>query len=198
MKPLTPFIVGLILLFLLPGTHAWAQHDISGKADKLRSIYLAYEKAIDKKPYEIQFFQAFPRSFTEFTALYGYENQQAAPLYDQAFQHMQLFNNIQSVNDTAYYRRILSLGMDGKWDADAVSYLQQVVREHVVANIHLTVYLLRQRSLSDVSNFWYFYFDEPHPADQIDAILLKIKMLDENMYAVLKQMHGKAVVDNRH
>lgn len=197
MKPYIPSKTCFIFLFSLLYTNAFAQDDVTAKANKLRSIYAAFENATDETTFERQFFDAFPGSFAEFVALYGYENSPAV-LYHQGLEHLRLFNNIRSVNDTVYYKKLISLAIGGRWEADAVNDLQDGLRKRVLGNTELAVFHLRQHSPADVGSFWYFYFDEPHPAEQIDTKLEMVKVLDKGMYAALKQMHEKAVGDNKH
>jgi len=186
MKKLT-----LLLFFFFNYSYAQVPGKaIITKADKLRDLYAKIMTEPDNDNAKQAFFNVFPATFKEFVNLYGYENDSPCILYYKAEGHvLGLFNNIKSVNDTLYYNKIIDIAIGGRWDADAVSYLQQGIRQHVLKNIDLTVYLLGRRSSKQMHSFWYFYFDGPHPERQVPAGLKKIRTLNKNMYAIILQEH---------
>ena len=168
---------------------------IALKAKKLRQLYILSTASSDTKEiYEKQFFDEFPGTFMQLNELYGYENGKAAILYYEAENHIiQLFNNLNCINDTIYYRKIINIALGGHWDADAVNYFRAGLIGRAEKKPELIVYILENLPEKDVKSFWYFYFDEPHPAKQITVSLRKIKSIDSKIYAIMINSHDEAL-----
>ncbi|MBC7398323.1 MAG: hypothetical protein H7289_00145 [Mucilaginibacter sp.] len=134
--------------------------DLSAKAKKLKQLYLLVTKSTNSEIYEEQFFNEFPNTFKELNELYGYEKDKPAPLYYDGLEHIyELFNNLKSINDTLYYKKIVSIAKGARYDADAVSYFQSGLRDKVLANPKLILFILKNKPEKEVIGFWSFYFD---------------------------------------
>ena len=108
----------------LAHTNNQTNDSLSIKAKTLKQLY----KLATSSPqgtsniYKQQFFDAFPNTFQQFNALYGNNldaHHRPTPLYYQAEDHLlNLFNQLSGIiNDTLYYKKIISIAIDGKWDA---------------------------------------------------------------------------------
>lgn len=173
---------------------------ITLKAKKLKQLYLlATATSQDMRNiYTEKFFNEFPDSFKELNSLYGYENDTPSILYYEAENHIiKLFNNINTINDTLYYKKVINIAIGGHWDADAINYFQHGLNDRAEKKPELIVYLLKQMEIKAIKSFWYFYFDGPHPKEQISDSLKKIKSIDIGIYNVMIEMHNKVLADFR-
>ncbi len=165
---------------------------ISLKAKKLKQYYLLSGSTI----YQKKFFAEFPNTFKQLNELYGDDINTGgvAILYEEAVNHIEeLFNNLNSINDTLYYRKIVRIAKGGHWDADAINYFQHGLRNRVESKPGLTVYLLQSMNEKEVESFWYFYFDGPHPKKRISESLQKIKSIDVSIYDIMLKAQGKVL-----
>lgn len=130
-----------------------------------------------------QFFYAFPCSFQRFNDLYGYESE-PAPLYEVAQEH--LFNVMAhpvGIEKEQYLEKLVMLRKDGRWGADAVSYLQSILHQEVVTYPEQVTILLLELDKAEVMSFWRFFYDGPHPS-QLQAIF-------DSIYLVYKEQNPK-------
>jgi hypothetical protein len=96
-----------------------------------------------------------------------------------------LFNELNTINDTLYYRKIVSVAIDGHWDGDAVNFFQHGLRNKVLNNPALIVHVLKGMSNGRIQSFWYFYFDGAHPKKQIAEPLQKIRFINNKIYDLM-------------
>lgn len=159
------------------------------KAQELKELYFkATNSPGISDIYKRHFFDAFPNTFNALNRLYGDTGDTIAILSGEALNHINyLFNDIGSVvNDTIYYRKIISIAMGGHWDADAINYFQQGLRNQVLAKPELVAYLLKGMPDKQMQSFWYFYFDSPYPDKEIPEKLSVIKEADTHMYSLME------------
>ncbi len=177
--------------YLILNEKAPIQDSIIVKAKHLRELYkLSINSSSKTQIYRKQFFDLFPNSFKELNDLYGYNNCIEAPLYSQVKNHIfELFNNLNNINDTLYYKKIVSIAIGGHWDADAVDAFQEGLRKRVLRKQDLVVYLLNELPDKKIKSFWYFYFDGVHPSKQIAEPLLKIKENNLKIYNLMIEAH---------
>jgi len=166
------------------------------KANRLKRLYLLSTSSSNGNAdiYKLQFFDAFPNTFKELNEIYGYETNKPSPLYFEAEPHIyELFNNLNNINDTLYYRKIISIAIGGRWDADAVNMFQEGLRKRVLNNLELTIYLLKRMADDKISSFWYFYFDGVHPEKEIPEALLKLTTLNKHIYDLMIESQKKVL-----
>ncbi len=165
---------------------------IIAKAKHLQELYMLSTSSSSKTHfYRKQFFNLFPNSFKKLNDLYGYNNGIEAPLYNQVEKHiLELFNNLNNINDTLYYKKIVSIAIGGHWDADAVEAFQEGLRKRVLSKPNLVVYLLNEIPDEKIKSFWYFYFDGVHPSKQIAEPLLKIRTNNLKIYNLMIEAHN--------
>ncbi len=166
------------------------------KAKKLKRLYLLCTSSqVNVDIYQRQFFDEFPATFSELNDLYGYSSK-ASILYFDAEKHIaRFFNNLNSVNDTLYYQKIIGIAINGRWDADAINYFQHGLKEHVENKPELTVYILQKLSEEKMKSFWLFYFDAPHPSKKIPDSLQRIQAMDNNIYNFMINAHNAALME---
>lgn len=176
----------------------YAGQGLISKANKLRTAYKKVLGTSNKASSETNFFKEFPNTFNELNALYGFNNDTPAVLYNDASKHiLEVFNELKSINDTLYYRKIIGISIGGKWDADAINYFQDGLQKHVTQNTTLTCYILKQLPENDIRSFWYFYFDSPHPKENLESDLMSIEQIDSVIFKYLIEEHKKVVADWR-
>jgi hypothetical protein len=170
------------------------------KADKLILVKHQLESA------EKEFFEAFPSSFAEFNALFGYPEQWEVaervaddPLLlevlsvseeNKAYQllgsYLYAFFNLRTIDRNALYNRIIDIASEGKWEADLVSYFRANQRDVVLDNLKHFCTLLAERNDQVIQGFWFFYFDGHHPPKQIPEELRKVKEMDTRIYQLME------------
>lgn len=161
------------------------------KAIKLKQLYILSSTGSSEVSdnYKMQFFDAFPNTFKQLDELYG-DNLDAhnkpAPLNDRAEQHiLDLFNHLNCINDTLYYRKIILIANGGHWDGDAINFFQHGLRNKVLNDPGLVVYILKDMPDNRIRSFWFFYFDGVHPEEQIPKQLQKIKSINNRIYNLM-------------
>ena len=107
----------------------------------------------------------------------------------------ELFNNLKVVNDTLYYQKIISIAVGGHWEADAENYFQEGLRNRVIKNSSLTFELLENSSDEEIKSFWYFYFDEPNPDENIPKEFNNMKIVSPKIYSLMEVAHKEVLKD---
>ena len=119
--------------------------------------------------------------------------------YYRLQKHISLFcrsNYTQSA--TEYFNKLIKLGINGYWDADAVNALQDCILSHVNEKPGLTVALLKQFKEKEIRSFWRFIFDHPHPDNKVvkkqyDALYKSIGLIDKSMANLMQNEYMKLV-----
>jgi hypothetical protein len=164
------------------------------KAKKLKELYRLCSESRIKEPYKIAFFNAFPSTFEELNELYGYNNHTPAILYSSSYDHIiGLFNNLDLINDTVYYKKIISISINGHWDADAVNAFQKGLTKRTISNPELIVDILQNMPDDTIKSFWRFYFDRAIPMKKIPEPLQKIERINSRMYKMLVDAQTEAL-----
>lgn len=171
---------------------------IKQKAKRLQVIYSKLSQTSYMK-YERAYFKAFPESFEVFQAIFGFypDDPNKGILYDSSRSYVLKFFNLK-VQKEKLFSKTIDVGINGKWDADAVNYFQGALGYNVKRNEKLFARLLSKRSKADIKSFWYFYFDGPHPPDKIPNELNKFKQIDPDLYKLIKQSFAKVKADTSH
>lgn len=196
MKRITVLLSAIILFLSATTCIASDKEELLKKANKIKGVYQAFFNAngvVERNKAEDLFFELFPSSFSELNSLYGFIDGEATPLYNYSEKHIFFFNEMKSINDTLYYKKLINTSIGGRWDADAIGFFQDGVREHVLKNKKLTEYLLLSYSDKDILSFWVFFFDGPHPTNATPS-LAPYKSFDSRVLALLTKAY-KQVCD---
>jgi len=169
------------------------RQDVEIKAERLKKAYQNLSSFPHLLKYEKEYFDAFPSSFGLFNRIFGDINKEPmeakfepGPLYNESDLYIEAFFNLNGVEKTQYYNRIIEICMNGRWDADAVNYFKYGTQNKVKADINLFSKLLLKRSDKEIIGFWYFYFDGPHPAKKIPDELQKVKKINSRLYSLME------------
>ncbi|HEY9533071.1 MAG TPA: hypothetical protein VIQ77_00980 [Mucilaginibacter sp.] len=164
------------------------------KALKIKQLYVLSTASSKDECYyyQLQFFDAFPDSFKQLNKLYADKD---GPLSSVAHEHIYLFNGLNNINDTLYYKKIISIGIGGHWDADAIDFFQQGLRNKILGNPELTATILKNLSTKKILSFWRFYFDGPHPKKQLQEPLQRMKFINNKIYNLMVQAQTVVLKD---
>ena len=64
------------------------------------------------------------------------------------------------------YDKMLTVGINGFWDADEVSFLQNYIGYLIFDNTPLAIKILNSKSDDQIASFFYFLYDGPHPKNK--------------------------------
>lgn len=124
-------------------------------------------KYFDKKQLttEERFFCAFPNSFKEMQAVFGFEEKKgSAPLYDypNGENMIKYFAKLNSIPKDIYYDKYINICLDGVWKADnireAFGFADRLTNETEAACLSLA-----KRTDKEIKSVFQFIFDGPHP-----------------------------------
>lgn len=153
----------------------------SGVKDSLEQMAIRLTELYDNKNCK-EFFNAFPNNFQEFNQLYGYEDEKGERiLYSKYSEHISYFFNCSEKSKREKLTKSIEIGIDGKWEADAIGAFQDSTFDLVKDNINEAKELLDNLPNEKASSFWYFLLDGAHPTDKekIKRVDLLNKLLDK-------------------
>lgn len=163
---------------------------LGDKVELLKSINLKLSNGI---VHQQKFYRAFPDNFETFEMIFGNDPKYIEMYPDVEIKWIQyFFDSLTFVEKELIYQRIISIGKDGKWDADGVNYFQHGMREKIKSNLSLSIEILKSYSAEEVISFWYFYYDGPHPENyKMDFVDLypKVKAIDQEVSALMKEAY---------
>ncbi len=167
-------------------TQQVASYNLKAKADELNKAYA--------KNNHFSFFKLFPNTYNEFLDLYGYnyeiEKNNILSPYSEA--HIRFFFQCYELNEEKFIPKLFNLVKNGKWEADAPSYLQEFLINFILKNPSEVVEYLNNQNENDVSGFWYFVFDGSSKNDKqvrelFKSLYEKINLIDSNQGEILKK-----------
>ena len=133
------------------------------QADTLIKYFDKNQSDADEK-----YFCAFPNSFQEMQALFGFdENKGAAPLYNDPYgkNMIKYFANLNSISKEIYFDKYINICVDGVWEADnireAFGFADKLTNDAEAACSSLS-----KRSDKEIKSIFHFIFDGPHPKNE--------------------------------
>ncbi len=104
------------------------------------------------------FYNHFPQSFERFYEYYG---DSGSPLYYLGRSHVQIYRKCSSVVDSiTYITNLINIGIEGRWDADAVSWMQKLIKDEFIARNDLFCSELIKYKEEEIVSFFMFYMDK--------------------------------------
>ncbi len=147
-----------------------------------------------------EFFNAFPNTFQDFNQLFGYDDKTGERrLYSKYEEHLAYFFNCSEVSDREKLNKAIRIGIDGKWEADASSMLQDETFKLIKDQPNEAKEILDSLPDKKAASFWYFLCDGPHPNDK--EIVKKVDSLssllgkNSKQSKLLSEQYKKLVVD---
>lgn len=136
------------------------------KADSLEQTAKKLTGLHDSKSCK-EFIDAFPNTFQDFNQLYGYDDAEGArKLFSKCEEHISYFFNCSEVSDLEKLNKVIKVGIDGKWDADAIGMFADLSFGLLKVHPNETKEILDKLPDEKASSFWFFMFDGPHPNDK--------------------------------
>jgi hypothetical protein len=191
------------VIFLYYGIYSQESNGIEDTIELKAQLLTEYYKQAIQYPdsCEIQrkFFSVFPESFKELQSLYGYDEEPAI-LYDSNYEHIEnLFNKLICISKEEYYLKLIRIGIGGHWDADAVFWFQNQLRNKVLEDPRFTTEILREFQDNEIESFFYFFFSDIHPKWEIIPNELQvIQNYDKHIFDLMKEGFEKAIEDSGH
>lgn len=153
-----------------------------------------------------EFLAVFPDNFTEFYGLYGWDkiNDEPYTLYNNYESHIPFLFECLNFNNEDEIRKLFSICVDGKWEADGIGFFQDRVLKIVESDPKEILEILKTNFNSkEIAAIWYFLFDGPHPEDQANKkIYIKIheSIIEEypQQTELLEQQYLKLLEQNYH
>jgi len=189
-----------ILLIVITGTNLQAQTPrYVEMASTLRDIYKRLNDSQDSLQECREFFEAFPNTFADFDSLYGYEHDPSIMYHEYEAHVENVFRNLHCVSDSAYFKKLIQLGIGGHWEADAVGSLQQTIHERMLANPRLAFQLLANLPPKSVSSFFYFFFNGIHaPYNRIPKEFAALRTTFPQVYQGCEEGFRRGLNDSGH
>jgi hypothetical protein len=137
------------------------------KADKLVKCFelINTTDSIKIRDYDLDFFEAFPNSFTGMQELFGYDDvKKAAPLYAHPKTNgiIQYFSNLTTIPKEIYYEKYINICIDGVWEADNIRAAFGI-EKRLLNDTEAACSILDKRTDSEIISLFSFIFDGPHP-----------------------------------
>ena len=176
-----------------------AQDKTSQKVELLRKYYQETKTGVEGAG--AAFFKHFPNTYKELNAIYGYDlDKGPMPLYNYGKEHVwELFFELkESIGATRFFDKTFKIAIDGYWQADAISYFQERMRESVEADLDMAMKELSKFQYAQISSIWRFYFDGEYPKSyqkDYDGLLPKVKALNSRIATLLEKSFTKLLSD---
>ena len=206
-KPIL-ILIAFFLLFHI-GSSKGQTNKIQKKnkyANQIEILKVDYNKAQgkDSVKYAKLFFAAFPDNYLSLNSIYGYSDKAGAmPLYGLYNQHIEYFCRLNAIIPSKiYFNKLVKLGINGQWDADAINAIQDCILSHANEKPNLIVTLLKQYNEKEIRSFWRFLFDGPHPnskgvKNQYNLLHKKIVLIDKKMANMMQNEYSKLVKESK-
>ena len=169
--------------------------NIKEKTEQLKKAYQKLSSSPYTIKYEQEYFEAFPNSFISFNHLFGYSDKEPlgeptsdfdSPLYNEAYLYVEAFFKLTGIPKTQYYNCMIDISINGRWYADGVNYFHHGMQDKLKLDTDVFLELLSKRSDKEIKDFWYFYFDSPHPAKELPEELQRIKQSESRIYSLME------------
>lgn len=84
------------------------------------------------------------------------------PLYNYGIKHIKEYTtNRKFITNNVFYSKVFNICKSGKWDADNVAFLQDIIHEEFNKNPQEAIKIILKYSKIEKEGFWFFYFDGP-------------------------------------
>ncbi len=145
------------------------------------------------------FFNSFPNTFETFKATFGYSNTGQAPLYDNHMEYIKAFFALDSLPLSTQMNKWIEISINGKWDADNVSFFQSYIIKKSLEYPQLLYDHLSIRNSENIESYFYFMFDSVHPhiltiPQEFDFI----KITDSEFYSLIESAHSDVMNEKGH
>lgn len=194
-----PLFVLILAGFLVSETLAQTMYGYA--AEQSRELEVLYGIANYTRPAESHrqeitsraeylYAERFPWDFASFVLVFDYHS--GPNLRREYVRHLRFLFDLNSVPRDTMTARLLRLGVGGYWNADAINFLQGEIETRMETDAEVVLEILAGFSDEDLPSLFQFYFDGPHPPDEIPAKLKPLMEADARVAAAITEAHGKA------
>jgi len=181
-----------------------AQHSLEERADSLHFVFQKIKNAEsidDIKKYEELFFLLFPDTHQMLESFYGlnYKTGKVGLLFDHGCDHIDRFFDLTSINNDTLITKIINISIDAIWDHGSMTF-QHGVQSKFNENMKKFCNLLSGYSNQEIFNFWYFFYDGPHPENykaDYKELHPQIKKIDQNIAGLMEKAFEQLLSEDR-
>ena len=169
------------------------------KVDSLSLLKEAYRNRDEKT-----FFDLFPHSYAKFIAYYGYVENKPMPLYHEAFEHIKFLTS-SKICKQKLLDKMVNIAKDAKWEADAPSYLREILIHSIQECPDTILSLLKNKEMKEINNFWYFmlYYPSLNPENDgqytsmYEQLYRCVNERNKAMGQIIKDVYHRIVVESK-
>ena len=169
-----------VILFAIATANLYAQYFMADTV-KLNATYRELLKHPESKEAQMAYFEAFPNTWMEYIVTYQFvpdDKEGRKNLYSLGHKHMHAFE----------YKKLVNIAIGARKDADAPSYLQGCVKDHMINHSEEILNALAPLRKGHRFEFWEFYFSNIIAVETIEEELNRLVELHKDCHPEDVQM----------
>ena len=180
-----------VILFAIATANLYAQYFMADTV-KLNATYRELLKHPESKEAQMAYFEAFPNTWMEYIVTYQFvpdDKEGRKNLYSLGHKHMHAFEyKLNLIPDSSYYKKLVNIAIGARKDADAPSYLQGCVKDHMINHSEEILNALAPLRKGHRFEFWEFYFSNIIAVGTIEEELNRLVELHKDCHPEDVQM----------
>ena len=180
-----------VILFAIATANLYAQYFMADTV-KLNATYRELLKHPESKEAQMAYFEAFPNTWMEYIVTYQFvpdDKEGRKNLYSVGHKHMHAFEyKLNLIPDSSYYKKLVNIAIGARKDADAPSYLQGCVKDHMINHSEEILNALAPLRKGHRFEFWEFYFSNIIAEETIEEELNRLVELHKDCHPEDVQM----------
>ena len=180
-----------VILFAIATANLYAQYFMADTV-KLNATYRELLKHPESKEAQMAYFEAFPNTWMEYIVTYQFvpdDKEGRKNLYSLGHKHMHAFEyKLNLIPDSLYYKKLVNIAIGARKDADAPSYLQGCVKDHMINHSEEILNALAPLRKGHRFEFWEFYFSNIIAVETIEEELNRLVELHKDCHPEDVQM----------
>ena len=180
-----------VILFAIATANLYAQYFMADTV-KLNATYRELLKHPESKKAQMAYFEAFPNTWMEYIVTYQFvpdDKEGRKNLYSLGHKHMHAFEyKLNLIPDSSYYKKLVNIAIGARKDADAPSYLQGCVKDHMINHSEEILNALAPLRKGHRFEFWEFYFSNIIAVETIEEELNRLVELHKDCHPEDVQM----------
>ena len=180
-----------VILFAIATANLYAQYFMADTV-KLNATYRELLKHPESKEAQMAYFEAFPNTWMEYIVTYQFvpdDKEGRKNLYSVGHKHMHAFEyKLNLIPDSSYYKKLVNIAIGARKDADAPSYLQGCVKDHMINHSEEILNALAPLRKGHRFEFWEFYFSNIIAVETIEEELNRLVELHKDCHPEDVQM----------
>ena len=180
-----------VILFAIATANLYALYFMADTV-KLNATYRELLKHPESKEAQMAYFEAFPNTWMEYIVTYQFvpdDKEGRKNLYSLGHKHMHAFEyKLNLIPDSSYYKKLVNIAIGARKDADAPSYLQGCVKDHMINHSEEILNALAPLRKGHRFEFWEFYFSNIIAVETIEEELNRLVELHKDCHPEDVQM----------